>query len=371
MSPATLSTLLAFAAATISLVSAQGPQGTLPATPLASKHFSYPSGIPYKVDTDTNLIRGPQHGYNICNSTTQNQQSLCQTSFLDSLDDFCLWAPPEPGKSVGDVESIMVAWCSKPGRGQRLIPESALQGVQFMRTPDYVQVVGFIDQAQINIPIADFGGEMDPHGADSRGNPMGGIVFSNAWGGSNDSFIQAIEWHNFMGSNTFCFKACDPSKTNARRYCEHIFDRIGCAYNAPNNAKNGTFESCLGDNQDFPGVYTDTDGSVKTYRQPPESLGPITTVTYTPKIPASSSCVQFQSSSLYAALASVTASQTGLGGPPKPTSSSSSGSRSASSSGTRSGSAAGPSNTSNDAEVLAASGLISLVGVVFSAMMFA
>jgi hypothetical protein len=35
-----------------------------------------------------------------------------------------------------------------------------------MKTPAYVQVVGFIDQAQINIEIADYGGEMDPHGAD-------------------------------------------------------------------------------------------------------------------------------------------------------------------------------------------------------------
>lgn len=35
-----------------------------------------------------------------------------------------------------------------------------------MRTPDYVQVVGFIDQTLINIQAGDFGGELDPHGAD-------------------------------------------------------------------------------------------------------------------------------------------------------------------------------------------------------------
>ena len=60
----------------------------------------------------------------------------------------------------------MIAWCTKPGRGTRLIPAGALQGVQFMKTPAYVQVVGFIDQAQINMNSSDFGGEMDPHGAD-------------------------------------------------------------------------------------------------------------------------------------------------------------------------------------------------------------
>jgi hypothetical protein len=54
----------------------------------------------------------------------------------------------------------MVAWCTKPGRGTRLIPAGALQGVQFMKTPDYVQVVGFIDQSLINIKTGDSGGEM-------------------------------------------------------------------------------------------------------------------------------------------------------------------------------------------------------------------
>lgn len=107
---------------------------------------------------------------------------------------------------------------------------------------------------------------------------------------------------SFSGGNFFCFKACDPAGPNAARYCEHIFDRIGCTYNAPNNAKTGTFEACQGDNQDFPGVYTDSTGQVKTYAQPPESLGPITTVPYQPKIPASSNCVTYTSSALYPSL---------------------------------------------------------------------
>ena len=65
---------------------AHAQESTFPATPLASKHFSYPSGIPYQADTDTNLIRGSQFGYNLCNSTTEGQDSLCQTSFLNHLD---------------------------------------------------------------------------------------------------------------------------------------------------------------------------------------------------------------------------------------------------------------------------------------------
>lgn len=79
--------------------------------------------------------------------------------------DFCLWAPPTGPALIGDTEGEEVAWCTKPGRGTRIIPAEALQGVQFMRTPDYVQVVGFIDQTKINITPGDSGGELDPHGA--------------------------------------------------------------------------------------------------------------------------------------------------------------------------------------------------------------
>jgi hypothetical protein len=107
---------------------------------------------------------------------------------------------------------------------------------------------------------------------------------------------------SFFGGQSFCFKACDPSRPNASRFCEHIYDRIGCAYNAPNAAKNNTFESCQGDNQEFPGVYTDPSGQIQTYTQPPESLGAITTIPYQPKAPASSNCVTYTSSVIYAAL---------------------------------------------------------------------
>ncbi|KAJ7207116.1 manno protein [Mycena pura] len=290
---------------TTALLGVNAQQSTYPATPLASKHFSYPTGIPYQADTDTNLVRGPQSGYNLCNATTEGQLSKCQTSFLNSLDDFCVWAPMNPNSLIADTEGEEVAWCTKPGRGTRLIPAGALTGVQFMRTPDYVQVVGFIDQKLINIMANDSGGELDPHGADLRGNPLGGLVYSTAWG--NDSYTQVMEWHNFMGGGQFCFKACDPSGPNAADFCQHIYDRIGCAYNAPNAAKDGTFESCLGDNQDFPGVYT-MNGAVTTYSQPPESLGVISTLPYTARIPASSSCTPVSSAQLYAALASVTPS---------------------------------------------------------------
>ncbi|KAF7289885.1 hypothetical protein MIND_01362900 [Mycena indigotica] len=293
---------VALVLSTTLVLQANGQQKTFPDTPLANKRIPF-TQIPYQVDTDKDLIRGAQFGVNQCNSTTEGPESKCQTSFINSIDDFCLWAPPEKDSTIGNTEGEAVAWCTKPGRGTRLIPAGALQGVQFMRTPDYVQVVGFIDQKLINIETTDSGGEMDPHGADLRGNPLGGLLYSNAWGSDKNAFTQVIEWHNFMGGNAFCLKACDPSKPNAAKFCEHIFDRIGCAYNAPNAAKTGTFESCAGDNQDFPGIYT-SNGQVLTYTQPDEKLGAIQTMPYEPKVPASSNCTPFTSASLYNALQS-------------------------------------------------------------------
>ncbi|KAK2463759.1 hypothetical protein APHAL10511_004252 [Amanita phalloides] len=338
-------------------LAATTPVSTFPATPLVDKHFTYPSGIPYQVDPETDLIRGPQSGYNICNSTTEGPNSRCQTMFFSSIDDFCLWGPPVLNGLVADNEGEMVAYCTKPGRGTRLIPANALQGVQWIKTPSYISAVGFINQAMIDMNSTDYGGELDPHGADLRGNPKGGLVFSQAY--TPGQWEQISEWNNFMGANTFCFKACDPSVAGSRKYCQNIYDRIGCAYNIPSNAQNGTFEVCQGDNQDPPGIYT-SNGVVMTYTQPPESLGPITTMPYTPVVPASSSCTQYQSSSLYTAIATVS--------PPGATSTASgSGSSGAKPSGSGSGSGSKGSGSSNGATTLAISGL-SFMGVVFSAL---
>ncbi|KAG9005477.1 hypothetical protein FRB90_010380 [Tulasnella sp. 427] len=269
-------------------------------TPLASQHFSYNNlASPF-------LLR--HHvPHNICNSTTEGPTSMCQTLIINSLDDFCLWGPPTPNQSVGDIEGQMVAWCTKPGHGTRVIPQGTITGAQFMRTPDYIQITGVISQANIDMDPADGGGEMDPHGADQRGNPLGGLVFTNAWG---NGYQQAIEWHNFMGSNIFCLKACDPKGAHAADFCQHVFDRIGCQYNAPAGYVDGEFTSCLGDSQDFPGVYTGADGVVSTYTQPPESLGPISTMPYTARIPASSSCTTFTSAAIYTGQPSATVAAT-------------------------------------------------------------
>lgn len=296
-----LRSALFIVAASVAVLAQPDPEDP---TPLVDKHYNYPDGIPYQVDYNTAALRGPQVGYNICNSTTENQQSMCQTSFVNHIDDFCLWAPPKPNSTIGATEGEEVAWCTKPGHGTRLIPDGALHGVQVLKTPDYIQIVGFIDQLRINLTPNDYGGELDPHGADLRGNPLGGLMYSNAFSGSNgnnDLYQQITDWTNFIGANAFCIKVCDPAKNTGPALCQNIYDRLGCAYNAPNNAKNGTFEVCDADNMTPPGVYV-SGGTTMTYIQPPESLGPVTSVPYTAMVPSSSNCVTYTSAALYTAL---------------------------------------------------------------------
>ena len=63
---------------------------------------------PYQVNP-YNYLRGPQTGYNICNSTTAGDKSMCQTLIMNDIDDFCLWGSPTAEGS------------SKPGSPQRII----------------------------------------------------------------------------------------------------------------------------------------------------------------------------------------------------------------------------------------------------------
>lgn len=54
-----------------------------PGTPILSTlHYSY-TALPEQVYPFP-VLRGPQFGYNICNSTTQGNNSLCQTLVVNS-----------------------------------------------------------------------------------------------------------------------------------------------------------------------------------------------------------------------------------------------------------------------------------------------
>ncbi|GJJ15048.1 hypothetical protein Clacol_009323 [Clathrus columnatus] len=155
-----------------------------------------------------------QSGTNAC-GTDSSSSSMCQTVWIN-------FAPPNPKGDIGDTERIEVAYCTKSGRGTRLIPDGTLKGVHFVKTPDYVQITGVGDLTKLNIIDGDAGGELDPHGADGNGNPIGGLVFGNSFGQS----LQYHEWTMFVSAGQFCFRACVGPR--AAQLCQHIYDEMGC-----------------------------------------------------------------------------------------------------------------------------------------------
>lgn len=192
-----------------------------------------------------------QFGYNRCGKNS-SQDSNCQTLYVNSLNDFCLWAPPSGQQEIGSSEEYEVAWCTKPGHGTRQIPAGALISAHFLSTPHYVQITGYIDGPALNIKRPDGGGELDPHGATSLGNPIGSLVYTTAFGGGVQ---QVKEWMNFMGDTEFCFRICKPGDPEAWLYCQHIYDVMGCFWVMPGNYNQTGFDSCEGDSLPPPGIY--------------------------------------------------------------------------------------------------------------------
>lgn len=230
-----------------------------------------PSNAPYQSEQG-------QTGYNNC-TAGYNQTSECQNAYVNNIQDWCVWAPPQPGPDsvIGNTEQIEVAWCMQSGHGTRLIPDGSITGAHVVVTPDYIQVTGVGNLTGINIPAGDAGGELDPHGADGNGNPVGGLVFSSAFG----ALEQIHEWTNFVAVDQFCFRACKPA-VNAPTMCQHIYDVMGCEWNMPANYSPGVFEQCLGDSSEPMGVY----GTSTFYQGEP-----VTPPAH--PIPSSSSCTFF------------------------------------------------------------------------------
>lgn len=355
-----------FALSLLALANAQSPT-TTSLEPLASKHFAY-TALPYQVTGDQGGIRGPQAGYNQCNSTTEGANSLCQTSLLNDITDFCMWSSPKPDDTVGESEAYEVAWCTKPGHGTRIIPAGTLTGVQWLYAKNYLQVVGFLDQSKVNLDPTDEGGELDPHGADEQGNPLGGVMYTNGFSqnaagiaqaisskaASSTNYTQVIEWIDFIGGGIFCLKMCNPDDPNAASLCNHIYDEVGCNYNAlaDYNSINGTFSVCDSDDMTPPGIYTGPDGQTSTWFQP--TVGPVGTPPYTPTIPASSNCQTFSSEQLFAAAATATSTSGSSAASATGGSGSGSGAGSAGSTTRSSGSSPAATGGSNGAAALGA-----------------
>lgn len=372
--------------------------------PLASKTFAYPNGIPYQVSGSNAGPRGPQSGYNRCNSTTEGPNSQCQVSYLattvsntfsflldhcqtlilNSIDDFCMWSSNlnTGTDTIPEGEAREVAWCTKHGHGSRIIPEGTFTGVQWLYAKNYLQVVGYLDQTKVGLKADDDGGgksnqeyvrpvmikvvaELDPHGDDEQGNPLGGIVYTNGFGMNaakyaqqlqtnstpSNQFTQVVEWVDFIGTGMFCLKMCNPSDKQGDRLCDHRYDRVGCTYNAGADYAHikGTYQVCDSDDMIAPGQYV-SNGVTTTWKQGPENQ-PVNPP-YSPKIPASSNCRTFSSEQLFgtaspSSSSSVPASTTGTSSNANPTASGGTepGQSASGGSGSRSDSGASPTQT--------------------------
>jgi hypothetical protein len=55
-----------------------------------------------------------------------NQTSESRLVSLNSVEDFCLFAPSMPNSAIGNVEAEVVAWCTKERNGARLIPDGCV-----------------------------------------------------------------------------------------------------------------------------------------------------------------------------------------------------------------------------------------------------
>ena len=91
-----------------------------------------------------------------------------------------------------------------------------------MRTPAFIQITGTYDRTKIGLSQQDTGGELDPHGADLLGNPLGGLVYSKSLpSGDNTTYQQTQSWNQFFDGGVFCIKLCDPNWTgDDKNYCQ-------------------------------------------------------------------------------------------------------------------------------------------------------
>ncbi|GMK59609.1 hypothetical protein CspeluHIS016_0802150 [Cutaneotrichosporon spelunceum] len=202
-----------------------------------------------------------------------NQTSMSRLLTLNGVDDFCLYGPPEEGPDslIGNVEPIVVAYCSKPRNNARLIPDGAIHSAHFIKTPLYVQISGLWDGTTVNIPAGDTGGELDPHGAENKGNPVGGNVTTNVATGT-DVFYE--EWMSFISFDQFCLRICTAEDTakgvTAALQCEHELDIMGCRWVMAiedHYRSNSSFTECDGEPAAPPGLYPLPAGGYSTFRQ--------------------------------------------------------------------------------------------------------
>ncbi|KAG5338759.1 hypothetical protein C0989_006281 [Termitomyces sp. Mn162] len=218
------------------------PSTRLPAarTRSASHHSSPPFLIAHRPSPARQSIQSPTGAFGLRRLPAPTPSSATPSASRS----------PGAQRSLPSFSASIIPTPSQNGTGTRLIPDGAITGAHFVQTPDFVQVTGVGNLTFVNVPAGDQGGELDPHGQDGNGNPIGGLVFSSAFGQLEEIF----EWTNFVSDSQFCFRACKPAPM-APTWCQHIYDTMGCNWNMPANYDAGVFEQCMGDSGQPMGVY--------------------------------------------------------------------------------------------------------------------
>ncbi|KAJ7038679.1 hypothetical protein C8F04DRAFT_1088304 [Mycena alexandri] len=228
-------------------------------------HAAFPAGV---IATGTQGVTNPPVP---TMPTTINQTSMARLLSVNSIDDFCLFAPPTGPAEIPDTEELEVAWCTKPRNNARVIPDGVITGISFLKTDFYVQIMGTGDFTKLNIAAGgDGGGELDPHGATGAGNPIGGNVTTTVADGLDEPIA---EWMLYMANDQFCLRACTNANStySAAFMCWHELDVMGCEFVMPGTYHGaGTFETCEAEVAYPPGWYpTVVDGttSFSTFAQ--------------------------------------------------------------------------------------------------------
>ncbi|KAF8137461.1 hypothetical protein EV363DRAFT_1293695 [Boletus edulis] len=158
-----------------------------------------PQGTPYNVN-------GGRSTYDGCRA------GPCQIAYLNSVEDFCLWAPSHPVLSAtSSTEHTLVAWCTESAQGSLVIPDGTILGAHLVITPEYVQITGVGKLTNINVP---------PDGvvsASGQGYSDHRIVVTSVFG----QLEQISEWT--------------------------IHDIFGCSESVSGHYDTGVFEDCIVD----------------------------------------------------------------------------------------------------------------------------
>ncbi|KAJ9473825.1 Macrophage activating glycoprotein [Pseudozyma hubeiensis] len=244
--------------ATVLAATAVTAQSSVPA-------FTYGTANPDYPGVKSTNKNGPTNPSAPQLNTPINQTSVSRLASINSIDDWCTFAPPGTGQPLADVEEITVAYCTKPRNNARVIPDGSVTGAHFVKTPLYVQLMAVGDFTSIGFMQGDEGGELDPHGATNMGNPVGGNVTSNVSG--EDVFYE--EWMNYASYNQICFRVCIAGSEEAPTAleCQHTLDVMGCNFVMPGNYADQVFETCDGDSAYPPGLYPEGNGQTSTFVQ--------------------------------------------------------------------------------------------------------